>query len=77
MTPRPKRLLEGALALAPHDSEVLAARATLELHGGQLEKLWLSSIKRSRRTRSTTGTTISGCWSFPDWGERPRPSSNA
>jgi tetratricopeptide (TPR) repeat protein len=33
-----ERLLEAALALAPHDSEVLAARATLELHGGQLDK---------------------------------------
>jgi tetratricopeptide (TPR) repeat protein len=33
-----QRLLEGALALAPHDSEVLAARATLELNRGQLDK---------------------------------------
>jgi len=31
------RLLDRALTLAPHDPEVLAARATLELHQGRLE----------------------------------------
>ncbi len=33
-----ERLLEVALSLAPQDSEVIAARATLELHRGQQEK---------------------------------------
>jgi tetratricopeptide (TPR) repeat protein len=33
-----RALLDKALALAPHDSEVLAAHATLELRGGRLEK---------------------------------------
>ena len=33
-----RSLLDKALALAPVDSEVLAAQATLELRGGQLEK---------------------------------------
>jgi tetratricopeptide (TPR) repeat protein len=33
-----RALLEKALALAPHDSEVLAAQGTLELRGGRLEK---------------------------------------
>jgi tetratricopeptide (TPR) repeat protein len=31
-------LLDRALELAPHDSEVLAAKATLELRGGRIEK---------------------------------------
>jgi tetratricopeptide (TPR) repeat protein len=36
--PSARALLDRALALAPHDSEVLAAQATLELRGGRLEK---------------------------------------
>jgi tetratricopeptide (TPR) repeat protein len=36
--PAARALLDKALALAPHDSEVLAAQATLELRGGRIEK---------------------------------------
>jgi predicted Zn-dependent protease len=46
--PAAETLLERALALAPHDAEVLAARATLELSRGQLDKalsLFDQSIK--------------------------------